>query len=59
VALVGLVDLLSDEYAGRRLLDVQWQTPHLASLGVLTLPRPTYLSLLADALDVPLPAAFS
>ena len=35
VALVGLVELLSDEHADRRLLDVQWQTPHLASLGVV------------------------
>ena len=29
VALLALVDLLSDRYADRRLLDVQWQTPHL------------------------------
>jgi leucyl/phenylalanyl-tRNA---protein transferase len=58
VALMGLVGLLQDEHADRRLLDVQWETPHLASLGATTVPRPTYLSLLADALDVPLPAAF-
>ena len=30
VALVGLVELLSDEHADERLLDVQWVTPHLA-----------------------------
>ncbi len=59
VALVGLVDLLRDEHADRRLLDVQWCTPHLASLGVVTVPRPTYLRLLADALALPLPAAFA
>jgi leucyl/phenylalanyl-tRNA--protein transferase len=58
VALVGLVDLMRDEYADRRLLDVQWRTPHLASLGVVTVARPAYLRRLADALDVPLPAAF-
>ena len=55
VALVGLVDLLTDEYAGRRLLDVQWRTDHLASLGVVTVPRPAYLRELRAALQVPLP----
>lgn len=58
VALVGLVDLLRDEYAERRLLDVQWQTPHLASLGVVTVPRASYLRMLREALKVPLPRAF-
>lgn len=57
-ALVGLVELLRDEHAGRRLLDVQWQTPHLASLGVVELPRATYLSLLPGVLGVPLPGVF-
>jgi leucyl/phenylalanyl-tRNA--protein transferase len=56
VALVGLVDLLRDEYADRRLLDVQWQTPHLASLGVVTMARPAYLRALREALELPLPA---
>jgi leucyl/phenylalanyl-tRNA--protein transferase len=59
VALVGLVDLLRDEHAELRLLDVQWQTPHLASLGVVEVERPTYLSRLEKALDVPLPRAFA
>jgi leucyl/phenylalanyl-tRNA--protein transferase len=59
VALVGLVDLLRDEHADLRLLDVQWQTPHLASLGVVEVERPTYLSRLEKALDVPLPRAFA
>jgi leucyl/phenylalanyl-tRNA---protein transferase len=58
VALVGLVDLLGDEHADRRVLDVQWETPHLASLGVVSVPRSTYLAMLADAVDLPLPAAF-
>ncbi len=44
VALMGLVDLLTDEYADRRLLDVQWQTPHLATLGVIEIARPDYLA---------------
>jgi leucyl/phenylalanyl-tRNA--protein transferase len=59
VALVGLVGLLQDEHADRRLLDVQWRTPHLASLGAVAVPRRTYLRMLADALDVPLPPAFA
>ncbi len=59
VALVGLVGLLRDEYADRRLLDVQWSTPHLASLGVVEVRRSTYLDLLDTALDLPLPAAFA
>ena len=59
VALVRLVELLRDEHAGRRLLDTQWQTPHLASLGVVEVPRPEYLRRLEVALELPLPAAFS
>lgn len=34
-------------------LDVQWLTPHLASLGAVTLPREVYLAQLADALEKP------
>jgi leucyl/phenylalanyl-tRNA--protein transferase len=59
VALVGLVDLLRDEHADQRLLDVQWSTPHLASLGVVEVPRPAYLDLLQKALEVPLPSPFA
>lgn len=55
VALVGLVELLRDEYADQRLLDTQWQTPHLATLGVVELPRPDYLTRLQEALALPLP----
>lgn len=60
VALVALVDLLNDEYVDRRLLDVQWSTPHLASLGVVEISRREYLRRLAESLspDIPLPAAF-
>lgn len=59
VALWGLVELLSDEYADRRLVDVQWNTPHLASLGVVDLSREDYLARLEEALAVPLPDAFA
>ncbi len=55
VALVALVDLLSDGER-HRVLDVQWATPHLRSLGVVEVPRRDYLRLLARALAVPLPA---
>jgi leucyl/phenylalanyl-tRNA--protein transferase len=55
VALVGLVELLCDEYADARLIDVQWRTPHLASLGVVEWPRPHYARQLRAALQVPLP----
>ncbi len=57
VALMALVELLSDEYADLRLLDTQWQTPHLASLGVEEMPRQEYLERLEQALGVPLPTA--
>lgn len=59
VALVGLVDLLLAGGDGdRRLLDVQWQTPHLASLGVVRMPRRRYLERLPVALACPAPAGF-
>lgn len=58
VALMGLVELLGDEYADRRLLDTQWQTPHLATLGVEEIPRKEYLDRLQQALNLPLPSAF-
>ncbi len=59
VALVALVDVLDDGWAADRLLDVQWLTPHLATLGAVEIPRPAYLRALARALRVPLPEAFS
>jgi leucyl/phenylalanyl-tRNA--protein transferase len=59
VALVGLVDLLHDDDAADRVLDVQWQTPHLASLGVVEVDRADYLGRLPAALTLPLPAALA
>ena len=55
VALVGLVAALDDEHAARRLVDVQWRTPHLASLGVREVERDLYLAGLPGVLAVPLP----
>jgi leucyl/phenylalanyl-tRNA---protein transferase len=42
-----------------RLLDVQWVTPHLASLGAVGIARPHYLRLLALALAAPPPPIFA
>ena len=59
VALAALVDLLSAAPGAQgrprtgRLLDVQWRTDHLASLGVVAIPRDRYLALLARALPLP------
>jgi leucyl/phenylalanyl-tRNA--protein transferase len=47
VALVALVDWLRDTEA--TLLDVQWPTPHLTSLGAIEISRADYLDALADA----------
>ncbi len=58
VALIGLVELLRDEYADLRLLDTQWQTPHLATLGVVELPRAEYLTRLERAVELPLPQSW-
>jgi leucyl/phenylalanyl-tRNA--protein transferase len=47
VALMALVDLMRT--SGMTLLDVQWCTEHLASLGAIAIPREDYLARLADA----------
>jgi leucyl/phenylalanyl-tRNA--protein transferase len=48
VALVHLVEWLRS--ADARLLDVQWATPHLESLGVIEIPRSEYIRRLQEAL---------
>jgi len=58
VALVALVDLLGAD-GEDRLLDVQWCTDHLRSLGATEMPRNDYLDLLADRLGLPPPPAFA
>jgi len=65
-ALVALVDMLraartrdlalyrgSGKRAPRRLLDVQWATDHLMSLGATEVSRPDYLLRLREALTLP------
>jgi leucyl/phenylalanyl-tRNA--protein transferase len=49
VAMAGYVFADGDP---RRLIDVQWATPHLESLGVVTLSRGEYLRRLAQARDL-------
>jgi leucyl/phenylalanyl-tRNA--protein transferase len=56
VALVALVERLRAAGTSDRLLDVQWVTPHLASLGVVEISRVEYLNRLAAALRCAPPA---
>jgi len=50
VALLSLVNLMRE--SGMTLLDVQWRTDHLASLGAIEIPRAQYLKELFHALAV-------
>ncbi len=56
VALLHLVERM--RAGGARLLDVQWATDHLVSLGAVEVPRVQYLDLLEEALAYPLPPVF-
>jgi leucyl/phenylalanyl-tRNA--protein transferase len=49
VALMGLVQLMRE--TDMTLLDVQWQTEHLGSLGAVEVSRGEYLGLLEEALN--------
>jgi leucyl/phenylalanyl-tRNA--protein transferase len=57
VALMWLVEMMRDDQPDR-LIDVQWSTEHLASLGVVEVPRAEYLRRLNRAL-ARRPPAFS
>jgi leucyl/phenylalanyl-tRNA--protein transferase len=50
VALMALVELMRK--TGMTLLDVQWQTKHLESLGAIEVGRERYLTQLAEALGI-------
>jgi leucyl/phenylalanyl-tRNA--protein transferase len=52
-AVAGLAQLLDD--GTPRLVDVQWSTPHLATLGVTKMSRSTYIEILPELLSAPLP----
>ncbi|HTY73188.1 MAG TPA: leucyl/phenylalanyl-tRNA--protein transferase [Actinomycetes bacterium] len=58
VALVRLVEVLTSDGVPGRLLDCQWTTPHLVSLGARDVARAEYLELLAAALELPEPPEF-
>ena len=51
VAVMALVALMQS--SGMTLLDVQWWTEHLGSLGAVAVPRSEYLSRLANAVTTP------
>ena len=57
-ALVGLADLVFADGDPRRIIDVQWATPHLASLGVSEMPRSDYIARLERSLTLQVPPAF-
>ena len=58
VALVGLTQILREAGGAGRLLDVQWATPHLVSLGAVEVSRAEYHRRLAVALEEPQPGVF-
>jgi leucyl/phenylalanyl-tRNA---protein transferase len=58
VALVALVEMLAEDGDPRRLLDVQWRTDHLATLGVIEISRDEYRRRLAVALPASRPHRF-
>ncbi|MFN0029165.1 MAG: leucyl/phenylalanyl-tRNA--protein transferase [Acidimicrobiales bacterium] len=57
VALVALVELLDDH--PDTLVDCQWLTPHLESLGAVAIPRTEYLQRLGRAIQRPVPSVFA
>lgn len=59
VAVLALSQVVGADGDPRRLIDVQWQTPHLASLGVTKMPRSAYRMSLRDALPLDLPKTFA
>jgi len=56
-ALVGLVELLRD--TEHTLIDVQWTTPHLSTLGVVDIERDEYLRRSSAAMAAPGPVVFA
>jgi leucyl/phenylalanyl-tRNA--protein transferase len=56
VAVVALVDIMRT--GGGTLLDVQWNTPHLSSLGAVDVSRARYLELVAAAVAAPTMTTF-
>lgn len=58
-AVAGLIELLGAEAdAADRVLDVQWTSSHLATLGAVEVPRVDYLRAVASAVTLPPPEPF-
>lgn len=58
-AVVALGRLCAEDGDERRVVDVQWRTDHLASLGVEEVSRAKYLRMLSAAMTAPLPRALA
>lgn len=56
-AVQSLAEVCFADGAAHRMIDVQWQTPHLATLGVREVTRESYLERLPRALDLAVPEA--
>ena len=54
-ALVALVEVLGGADGARegRVLDVQWRTEHLGTMGAIEMPRSSYLDRIAEAITLP------
>lgn len=59
VALMELCAVVEDDGAQARLIDVQWPTPHLVSLGVEAWPRRRYLEAVRAAVRLTPPQRFA
>jgi leucyl/phenylalanyl-tRNA--protein transferase len=59
VAVVAMAGLVFADGDARRIVDVQWQTDHLRTLGVRSIPRREYLRRLRAAVRLPLPEGFA
>lgn len=59
VALAALCEVVRDDGDPARLVEVQWLTAHLASLGATEMSRPDYLARLARARELSVPAALT
>lgn len=55
-ALVALASKMASQ--GGMVIDTQWNTEHLTSLGAITIPRVEYLELVEEAIVGPLPEIF-
>lgn len=59
VAVWALTELVFDDGDDRRLIDVQWRTDHLGTLGVREIHRRDYLRRVEQAGGLPLPSCWS